>query len=153
MWKEQKSDRLPSLDCSQNVLHPPPPPPGGSRKAVCYRRLHEPRFCSSYIMTSYSVSITEQTTAKSYLFVSNSMVYRAIYNCHCRLILKLGKEMQINQHSYKEHTKISKIANCLVAKCCKVRKIYSPAKFANFVYFRIACGNSYHIWADSKVVY
>jgi hypothetical protein len=26
-------------------------------------------FCSSHIMTSYCVSITEQTTAKSYLFV------------------------------------------------------------------------------------
>ena len=31
----------------------------------------------------------------------------------------------------------------LVAKCCKMRKIYmSLAKFANFVYFCIACGNA-----------
>jgi hypothetical protein len=29
----------------------------------------EPLFCFSHIMTSYCVSITEQTTAKSYLFV------------------------------------------------------------------------------------
>jgi hypothetical protein len=33
-----------------------------------------------------------------------------IDNSHYRLILKLGKEMQINHHSYKEHTKISEIA-------------------------------------------
>jgi hypothetical protein len=33
-----------------------------------------------------------------------------IDNSHYRLILKLGKEMQINHHSKKEHTKISKIA-------------------------------------------
>jgi hypothetical protein len=33
-----------------------------------------------------------------------------IDNCHYRLILKLGKEMQINHHSKKEHTKMSKIA-------------------------------------------
>ena len=26
---------------------------------------------------------------------------------------------------------------------------YSLAKFANFVYFCIACGNSYHIWAEN----
>jgi hypothetical protein len=32
-----------------------------------------------------------------------------IDNFHYRLILKLGKEMQINHHSWKEHTKISKI--------------------------------------------
>jgi hypothetical protein len=31
--------------------------------------LRVPIFCSSYIMMSYCVSITEQTTAKSYLFV------------------------------------------------------------------------------------
>jgi hypothetical protein len=30
---------------------------------------HEPLFCPSHIMTSYCVSITDQTTAKSYLFV------------------------------------------------------------------------------------
>jgi hypothetical protein len=30
-----------------------------------------PPFCPSHIMTSYCVSITEQTTAKSYLFVKN----------------------------------------------------------------------------------
>jgi hypothetical protein len=34
----------------------------------------------------------------------------SIDNSHYRLISKLGKEMQINHHSYKEHTKISKIA-------------------------------------------
>jgi hypothetical protein len=33
-----------------------------------------------------------------------------IDNSHYRLILKLGKEMWINHHSYIEHTKISKIA-------------------------------------------
>ena len=33
-----------------------------------------------------------------------------IDNSHYRLILKLDKEMQINHHSKKEHTKISKIA-------------------------------------------
>ena len=33
-----------------------------------------------------------------------------IDNSHYRLILKLGKEMQINHYSKKEHTKISKIA-------------------------------------------
>jgi hypothetical protein len=32
-----------------------------------------PRFCSSHIMTSYCVSITEQTTAKSYLFVKQTL--------------------------------------------------------------------------------
>jgi hypothetical protein len=34
----------------------------------------------------------------------------AIDDSHYRLILKLGKEMQITHHSSKEHTKISKIA-------------------------------------------
>jgi hypothetical protein len=32
----------------------------------------ESLLCSFHIMTSYSVSITEQTTAKSYLFVLNN---------------------------------------------------------------------------------
>ena len=32
----------------------------------------------------------------------------------------------------------------LMAKCCKIRKIYSPAKFANFVYICITRGKSYH---------
>jgi hypothetical protein len=45
MWKEQKSDPLASA----------------ARDAI---------FCSSHIMTSYSVSKTEQTRAKSYLFVN-----------------------------------------------------------------------------------
>jgi hypothetical protein len=44
MWEEQKNDSLTST-----------------------ARAHF--FCSSHIMTSYCVSITEQTTAKSYLFV------------------------------------------------------------------------------------
>jgi hypothetical protein len=43
--------------------------------------------------------------------------------------------MQINHHSW--------IWLRNVAKCGK----YSLAKFANFVYFCIACGNCYHIWA------
>jgi hypothetical protein len=50
MWEEQKSDSLASAAC-------------------------EPLFCSFYIMTSYCVSITEQTTAKSYLFVKYNMVW------------------------------------------------------------------------------
>jgi hypothetical protein len=33
----------------------------------------EPFFCSFYIMTSYCVSITGQTTAKSYLFVNQRL--------------------------------------------------------------------------------
>ena len=36
--------------------------------------------------------------------------YYTIDNSHYRLILKLGKEMQINHHSWKQHTKMSKIA-------------------------------------------
>jgi hypothetical protein len=34
---------------------------------------------------------------------------KTIDDSHYRLILKLGKEMQINHHSLKEHTEISKI--------------------------------------------
>jgi hypothetical protein len=37
----------------------------------------------------------------------------------------------------------------LAAKCCKMRKIYSPAKFANFVLICIARGKMHHIWAES----
>jgi hypothetical protein len=45
-------------------------------------------------------------TDKHFPFVLND----SIDNSHYRLILKLDKEMQINHHSKKEHTKISKIA-------------------------------------------
>jgi hypothetical protein len=45
--------------------------------------------------------------------------------------------MQINHHSQKEHTKISKLLQSLVEKYGK----YSLAKFANFVYFCIGCEN------------
>jgi hypothetical protein len=38
--------------------------------------------------------------------------------------------------------KLVKLQN-LVAKCCKNRK-YSLAKFANFQYIWITCGNCYH---------
>jgi hypothetical protein len=33
------------------------------------------------------------------------------------------KKNEIHYHSWKEHLKMSKIANCLVANCCKMRKI------------------------------
>ena len=56
-----------------------------------------------------------------------------IDNPHHRLILKLGKEMQTNHHSWKEHTKMSKLEN--VVQCGK----YSLAKFANFVYVLMYC--------------
>ena len=39
--------------------------------------------------------------------------------------------------------KLDKIQN-LVAKCCKIRKICGFAKFADFVYICITCGNCYH---------
>jgi hypothetical protein len=48
MWEEQKSD---PLDLAA----------------------HEHLFCSSHIVTLYCVSITEQTMAKSYLFVKYSL--------------------------------------------------------------------------------
>jgi hypothetical protein len=38
------------------------------------------------------------------------MIHGTNRQFHYRLILKLGKEMQINHYSKKEHTKISKIA-------------------------------------------
>jgi hypothetical protein len=63
---------------------------------------------------------------------------------HCRLIFCLGKKV----YSRKERTKLSTIANfgCeMFVKCGK----YSLAKFANFVYFCIACRNCYHTWAEN----
>ena len=62
---------------------------------------------------------------------------------HYRLILKLGKEMQINHHSSKEHTKMSKIAKVWLRNVIKCGK-YSLAKFENFVFVCITCGNCYH---------
>ena len=57
--------------------------------------------------------------------------------------------MQINHHSYRKSIlKLVKLQN-LVAKCCKMMKIYSLVKFANLVYLCIACGNSYHIWTEA----
>ena len=44
------------------------------------------------------------------LFIKAVIRALLIDNSHYRLISKLGKEMQINHHSKKEHTKISKIA-------------------------------------------
>jgi hypothetical protein len=63
---------------------------------------------------------------------------------HCRLIFCLGKKV----YSRKERTKMSTIANFgweMFVKCGK----YSLAKFANFVYFCIACRNCYHTWAEN----
>ena len=51
---------------------------------------------------------------------------KAIDNSHYRPILKRGKELE---RAYS--------------------KKYIPAKFANFIYFWIACGNCYHIWAGN----
>jgi hypothetical protein len=39
--------------------------------------------------------------------------------------------------------KLVKLQN-LVAKCCKMQKIYSLGKFAYFQYVCITCGNCYH---------
>ena len=46
----------------------------------------------------------------------------------------LNKKNEIHYHSWKEHLKMSKIAKF---GCCKMRKIYNPVKFANFVYIFI----------------
>jgi hypothetical protein len=35
----------------------------------------------------------------------------------------LDKKNEIQYHSWKEHLKVSKIAQSLVANCCKMRKI------------------------------
>jgi hypothetical protein len=37
----------------------------------------------------------------------------------------------------------------LVAKCCKIRKIYSPVKLANFEYFSVAHRKMHHFWAEN----
>ena len=42
-------------------------------------------------------------------------------------------------------SKIVKLQS-LVAKCYKIRKIYSLAKFANFVF---TCGNLYHFFGEN----
>ena len=51
-----------------------------------------------------------------------------------RLMLIQARRTKSNQ---KEHLRMSKTAKFVVAKCCKMKKIYSPVKFANFVYICI----------------
>ena len=51
-----------------------------------------------------------QVSDRASKFVQEKVsLHVVIDNSHYRLILKLGKEMQINYYSKKEHTKISKI--------------------------------------------
>jgi hypothetical protein len=44
------------------------------------------------------------------IHIQNKIQVQPIDNSLNRLILKLGKETQINHHSWKEHSKLSKIA-------------------------------------------
>ena len=59
----------------------------------------------------------------------------AMDNLHNRLKVELGKN------------KIFTTARKRILKLVKYG-IYSPAKFANFVYICITCGKSYHFWAE-----
>jgi hypothetical protein len=80
------------------------------------RIVYHSKLYMHYIAMSIIVSWWECETVQAYTskFIRNihdsSTIYMSIDNSHYRLILKLDKEMQINHHSKKEHTKISKIA-------------------------------------------
>jgi hypothetical protein len=72
------------------------------------------------------------------------MSSKSIDNSLCRLIFYLGIKSIFLERGY------YKLKNCKVW----LRNVvnygkYSLAKFANFVYFCIACGNCYHIWTEN----
>jgi hypothetical protein len=91
-----------------------------------------------YTELKYGVGISLQGKARK---SSKAVWIITIDNFHYRLIFYLGKKV----YSRKEHTKMSKLWLRNVVKCGK----YSLAKFTNFVYFCIACGNCCHIWAEN----
>jgi hypothetical protein len=62
------------------------------------------------ILCSVRIKMVQPTTEQRVFNVLRYINQHIIDNSHYRLILKLGKEMQINHHSSKEHTKMSKIA-------------------------------------------